>query len=108
MRRRDFIKGIVGSATVGPLAVRAQQPERVRHVGVLMNLAATDAEGQARLAAFLQGLQEYGWAVGRNMRRSTSAGPQAMLTTFENTRRNWLRSRRTSFWSLAVRPWGRC
>ena len=68
MRRRDFIKGIVGSATVGPLAVRAQQPERVRHVGVLMNLAATDAEGQARLAAFLQGLQEYGWAVGRNMR----------------------------------------
>ena len=68
MRRRDFIKGLVGSATVGPLAVRAQQPERVRHVGVLMNLAATDAEGQARLAAFLQGLQEYGWAVGRNMR----------------------------------------
>jgi putative ABC transport system substrate-binding protein len=44
-----------------------QQPERVRRVGVLMALAATDAEGQARLAAFLQGLQEYGWAVGRNM-----------------------------------------
>src|SRR5262249_16491787 len=39
---------------------------------------------------------------------STSAGPRAMLTTFENTRRSWSRSRRMSFWCLAVRPWGRC
>src|SRR6516164_9839484 len=68
MRRRDFIELVAGSAIAWPLAAHAQQPERVRHVGVLMNLAATDAEGQARLAAFLQGLQEYGWAVGRNMR----------------------------------------
>src|SRR5262249_33028428 len=45
-----------------------QQPERVRRIGVLMNLAADDAEGQARLAAFLQGVQEAGWAVGRNVR----------------------------------------
>jgi putative ABC transport system substrate-binding protein len=67
MRRRDFIKIIAASASALPLAARAQQPERVRRVGVLMALAATDAEGQARLAAFLQGLQEYGWAVGRNM-----------------------------------------
>src|SRR5262249_23146119 len=68
MRRRDFIELVAGSAIAWPLAAHAQQPERVRHVGVLMNLAATDAEGQARLAAFLQGLQEYGWAVGRNVR----------------------------------------
>ena len=68
VKRRDFITLLGGAAAAWPLAAHAQQPERVRHVGVLMNLAATDAEGQARLAAFLQGLQEYGWAVGRNMR----------------------------------------
>jgi hypothetical protein len=67
MRRREFIT-LLGGTAAWPLAARAQQGERVRHVGVLMNLAATDAEGQARLAAFLQGLQEYGWTVGRNMR----------------------------------------
>jgi putative ABC transport system substrate-binding protein len=68
MRRRDFIKVISGAAAALPLAARAQQPERVRRIGVLMNLAPDDAEGQARLAAFLQGLQEAGWAVGRNVR----------------------------------------
>jgi putative ABC transport system substrate-binding protein len=51
--------------------VRAQQGERVRRVGVLMHLAADDAEGQSRHAAFLQGLQELGWSVGRNVRVDT-------------------------------------
>jgi len=46
----------------------AQQPEQVRRIGVLMNLGSDDAEGQARNAAFLQGLQELGWTVGRNVR----------------------------------------
>jgi putative ABC transport system substrate-binding protein len=50
-----------------PLASRAQQPERVRRIGVLMALSANDPEGQARVAAFLQGLQELGWSVGRNV-----------------------------------------
>src|SRR5215468_4263007 len=68
MRRRDFIKAIVGSAAAWPLAARAQQPrEHMRRVGVLMHLAADDPEGQSRVAAFLQGLQEAGWAVGRNV-----------------------------------------
>jgi putative tryptophan/tyrosine transport system substrate-binding protein len=67
MRRRDFISA-VGGAAAWPLAARAQQRERIRRVGVLMNLSADDPEGQARQAAFLQGLQEAGWAVGRNMR----------------------------------------
>ena len=68
MRRRQFIRLLGGAVAAWPLGVHGQQqPERVRRVGVLMALAATDAEGQARLAAFLQGLQEYGWAVGRNM-----------------------------------------
>ena len=67
MKRRDFIT-LIGGAAAWPLAARAQQRERMRRIGVLMNLAADDAEGQARLAAFLQGLQEVGWAVGRNVR----------------------------------------
>jgi putative ABC transport system substrate-binding protein len=67
VRRRDFIKVIIGSAAAWPLAARAQQAQRMRRIGVLMGLAATDAEGQARFAAFLQGLQEFGWAIGRNV-----------------------------------------
>ena len=67
MKRREFITLLGGAATTWPLAARAQQPERVRRIGVLMGLAATDAEGQGRLAAFLQGLQEFGWAIGRNV-----------------------------------------
>jgi len=62
MKRRDFIT-LVGAAVAWPLVARAQQPTgRMRRIGVLMNLAPDDAEGQARLAAFLQGLQEAGWA----------------------------------------------
>src|ERR1700730_16525612 len=66
MRRRDFITLLGGAAAAWPLAARAQQRERMRRIGVLMNLAADDPEGQARLAAFLQSLQEAGWTVGRN------------------------------------------
>ena len=59
MRRREFIKVIAGSAA-WPLVARAQQPERVRRIGVLMAPSANDPEAQARVAAFLQGLQELG------------------------------------------------
>jgi len=65
--RRQFITLLGGAAAAWPLAGRAQQPERVRRIGVLMNLASDDAEGQARLAAFHQGLQQLGWTVGRNV-----------------------------------------
>jgi putative ABC transport system substrate-binding protein len=68
MQRREFITLVGGAVAAWPLAVRAQQRERMRRIGVLMNLTPDDAEGQARLAAFLQGLQEAGWAVGRNVR----------------------------------------
>jgi putative ABC transport system substrate-binding protein len=51
-----------------PLAARAQQPQRMRRVGVLMNLASDDLEGQTRLAAFQQELQQLGWGVGENLR----------------------------------------
>jgi ABC-type uncharacterized transport system substrate-binding protein len=66
MKRRQFIT-LLGGAAAWPFAVQAQQQgERVRRIGILMNLAADDPEGQARVAAFLQGLQETGWVVGRN------------------------------------------
>jgi putative tryptophan/tyrosine transport system substrate-binding protein len=68
MRRREFITLLGGAAVSWPLAARAQQGERMRRIGVLMNLGSDDAEGQARNAAFLQGLQELGWTVGRNVR----------------------------------------
>jgi ABC-type uncharacterized transport system substrate-binding protein len=68
MRRREFITLIGGAAVAWPLAARAQQREQMRRIGVLMNLGSDDAEGQARNAAFLQGLQELGWTVGRNVR----------------------------------------
>jgi putative ABC transport system substrate-binding protein len=64
VRRRDFITLVGGAAAGWPLAVRAQQPHR--RIGVLMNWAADDPEGQARIAAFHQGLQELGWTLGRN------------------------------------------
>jgi putative tryptophan/tyrosine transport system substrate-binding protein len=66
MRRREFII-LLGSAAAWPLAGRAQ-PERMRRIGVLMAINADDAEAQARIAAFVQGLQQLGWIVGKNVR----------------------------------------
>ena len=67
MKRRDFITGLA-SAAAWPVSARAQQAERVRRVGVFIPLAADDPESQARSAAFLRGLSELGWTVGRNVR----------------------------------------
>jgi putative ABC transport system substrate-binding protein len=68
MRRRDFITLLGGATAALPLAARAQQPDRMRRIGVLMNVAADDPEGQARIVAFVQGLQQLGWSDGRNVR----------------------------------------
>ena len=65
--RRKFITLLSGAAA-WPFAARAQRPERMRRIGVFMNLAADDPEGQARLASFHQGLQQLGWVIGRNVR----------------------------------------
>jgi len=67
MRRRAFIT-LLGGAAAWPLAARAQQAERIRRIGVLMPAAADDRDAQDRLASFLQGLQQSGWSVGRNVR----------------------------------------
>jgi putative ABC transport system substrate-binding protein len=70
MRRREFIT-LLGGAAAWPLVATAQQPDRMRRIGVLMSVAADDPEGQARMAAFLQGLQQLGWTDGRNVRIDT-------------------------------------
>jgi putative tryptophan/tyrosine transport system substrate-binding protein len=66
VRRREFI-GLLGSAAC-PFAARAQPPDRLRRIGVLMNQAADDPQSLARVGAFLQGLQDLGWVDGRNVR----------------------------------------
>ncbi|HEY2426886.1 MAG TPA: ABC transporter substrate-binding protein [Pseudolabrys sp.] len=72
MRRREFITvvgTVVGGAAVSwPLAARAQQPDRMRRIGVLMGYAESDSEGQAFIVAFREGLQKLGWVENRNMR----------------------------------------
>jgi putative tryptophan/tyrosine transport system substrate-binding protein len=68
MRRREFITLLGGAAAAWPLMARAQQAERMRRIGVFTNLVENDPEGQARDAAFLQGLQQLGWTDGRNVR----------------------------------------
>ena len=84
MRRREFIKGIVGSAAATwSSAALAQQAEQVRRVGVLMHSPSNEPEAQARLAAFLQGMRDAGWEVGRNLRMEYrwSVGDRARLFT---------------------------
>jgi putative ABC transport system substrate-binding protein len=70
MRRREFIS-LLGGAAMWPLAARAQQPERMRRIGVLMASTADDSENQARMAAFTQALKQLGWSDGRNLRIDT-------------------------------------
>src|SRR5215831_6206686 len=70
MKRREFVT-LLGGAAAWPLAARAQQGERMRRIGVLLNVAADDPMGQARVAAFAQGLQAAGWSDGRNVRIDT-------------------------------------
>jgi putative ABC transport system substrate-binding protein len=71
--RRELLAAL-GSAAARPLAARAQQPERLRRIGVLMNVASGDPEGQAQLAAFLHALEQLGWSEGRNVRIDTRWG----------------------------------
>jgi ABC-type uncharacterized transport system substrate-binding protein len=68
VKRRDFIALLGGATAAWPLVARAQQGERMRSVGVLMTFSADDVIAQTRIAALLQGLQQAGWEVGRNLR----------------------------------------
>ena len=68
LKRRDFITLLGGAAASWPLAARAQQGDRMRRIGVLMNFAADDPESSARVTALAQGLKKLGWTDGRNVR----------------------------------------
>jgi putative tryptophan/tyrosine transport system substrate-binding protein len=70
IKRREFIT-LLGGVAAWPLAARAQQPERMRRVGVLTPATAGDLDGQARIAAFRQRLQQLGWTDGSNVRIDT-------------------------------------
>src|SRR5262245_19189737 len=81
MKRREVIKLIGGAAAYWPLAVRAQQADEVRRIGVVVNVAADDPEAQASLAAFKQTLQQLGWSEGRNLQidfRGAAGDPERM------------------------------
>jgi len=73
VRRRQFIT-LLGGAAAWPLAARAQQPERTRRIGVLIQVAEGDPQARIEVAAFLRGLQELGWSEGRNLRVDTRWG----------------------------------
>jgi putative tryptophan/tyrosine transport system substrate-binding protein len=73
MRRREFIAGL-GGAAMWPLTTRAQQADRVRRVGVLLNFDENDSEAQAHLSTFTEGLAELGWTDGRNIRMDVRWG----------------------------------
>ena len=68
MRRREFVSLFGGAAVAWPVTAWAQQPERMRRIGVLISTAADDPEVQTRNTAFLQGLQQLGWTDGHNVR----------------------------------------
>ena len=82
MRRREFIT-LIGGAAAWPLAARAQQPDRMRRIGVLMGNAESDSDARAWYAAFREGLQKLGWTEGRNTkidtRWATPDDPESML-----------------------------
>src|SRR5687767_2141177 len=71
MRRREFVGLLGGAAAAWPLAALAQLPDGMRRIGVLMAFAEGDPAGQARVAAFREGLQKFGWAEGRNVHIDT-------------------------------------
>ena len=96
MRRREFI-GLLGGAATWPLAARAQQSERMRRIGVLMNRTATNSEGRAQLAAFQQGLQQLGWSDGRNIQIDIRWG-EDNIDRERKLAADASHSRRTLFW----------
>jgi hypothetical protein len=67
MNRREFITLLGSAAAAWPLTARAQQPDRVRRIGVLQAINESDPEGQLRKAPFVQGLQKFGWTEGANV-----------------------------------------
>jgi len=84
MKRREFITLLGGAAAAWPLAARAQQAGAARHIGVLMNGAATETAPQSYVAAFVQALRQLGWTEGQNVRIDIrwSAGDATLARTY--------------------------
>src|SRR5215468_10293923 len=81
MRRREFVRVVGSAALAWPFIARAQQPDEVRRIGVLVNTAADDPESQTSVAAFKQALQQLGWSEGHNLRidyRGAAGNPERM------------------------------
>jgi hypothetical protein len=86
MRRREFIK-VIGGVATWPVAARAQQPEPMRRIGILLAATADDAEFQAWVGAFLQALALLGWTIGRNVSMKSDRANPALLLLRHNGRR---------------------
>jgi ABC-type uncharacterized transport system substrate-binding protein len=84
VKRREFITLLGGAAVAWPVAARAQQGDRMRRVGIFMDLSEQDAEGQTRVAAFRKGLQDLGWMEGRNVKFDTrwTAGDPVLMRRY--------------------------
>jgi putative tryptophan/tyrosine transport system substrate-binding protein len=89
MRRRDLITLLGGVAVAWPLAARAQQPERMRRIGVLMAYGENDPGAKTQLSGFTRGLAELGWTDSRSVRMDVRWAPPAMLTKCGRWRKNW-------------------
>jgi putative ABC transport system substrate-binding protein len=88
VKRREFITLLGGAAVAWPAIADAQQPERMRRIGIMMNSAADDPEPQVHLAALRQGLQQLGWIEGRNV-----DGAEAVLKDTDDMHRKSSRLR---------------
>ena len=108
MRRREFSRCLGGAAALAARGARAAGRARAAHRRARCPQPRTMPEFQARLGAFLQGLAQLGWTIGRNVRIDIRWAASQCRPKFADTRRNWPRSRRTSSWPMAPRPWGRC
>ena len=105
--RRELLAALGGATVAWPLAAHAQQSERMRRIGVLMNLAESDPEGQARIAAFREGSPS--WAGPRAATsRLNIAGSPASKSGRAPTRPNWCNSSRMSFLRVRHPHWRRC
>jgi hypothetical protein len=101
MRRREFMSLLGGAAAGWPLAARAQQPGRMRRIGVLTPLPADNPDAKARHAVFLESLRQLGWSEGHNVRIEARWSAGDPTITRKNAG-NWSRSHLTLSWQLAL------
>jgi hypothetical protein len=102
--RRDFITLLGGAAAAWPLAARAQQPDRMRQIGVLMGWPESDPEARLERAAFVQELQKLGWLDGRNLRIDTRWANPADPESMHRYAKDSSRYSQTSFFRTALQP----